>query len=108
MDDAKKKKMMLGVLAVVALGAGAYFTGVFGGDSGGKKAAVGSGPLVKKDSRPTEQPKLVKKQSTKAAPEEKEGVVKKEREEETPGSIERKKKRSDKKDEKKKQSAPAA
>lgn len=108
MDDAKKKKLVLALVAVAALGAGAYFTGFLGGDSGPKKQATNTGPVVRKEGKVKEEAKVTRKEGPKAAPVEKEEVVRKEREEETAASVERKKKRSEKKDEKKKVIAPAA
>lgn len=108
MDDATKKKALLGVLAVAALGAVAYMGGFIGGDSGPKKTAGASGPVERRKTEAKTETKTTRREAPKAAPEEKEEVVRRERDEETEKSVERRKKRTEKKEEKKKVIAPAA
>ena len=109
MADQKKQKVVLGVVAALALGAGAYFF-VLGDSSGPAKNVGASGPVERKKAAATEAPKVARKSDPKAnlpkaevAP-----VERKEREVTEDTSVERKKRRTEKQETKKKNVSPAA
>ena len=107
-DAQKRQKMMLAVVAVLALGAGSYW--YLGRDSGGNKSAViEEGPVQRKAKVASEEPKSMrKKDPKKEIRDEPTTVERKEREAPDETTVERKKKREDKAKEKKKVITPAA
>jgi len=108
-DEQKRNKVLLAVLAVVALGAGSYW--FLGGESGGpKSAAITGGSIERKQRAAPEATKTVRKvkESKAATRAEPVATERKEREAREEATVERKKKREEKTKEKKKTIAPAA
>lgn len=109
MDAQKKQKVLLGVVAVLALGAGTYYFVLR--DSGTSNQSAGAGgPTARKQVSKKEDNKPARKATSKAnlPKSEPTTVERKEREAVENSGVERKKKRTDKKEEKKKTIAPAA
>ena len=108
MDAQKRQKVMLAVVAVLALGAGSYW--FLGRDSGGNKAAaIEEGPVQRKAKVASDEPVSKRKKDTKKeVRDEPTTVERKEREAPEETTVERKKKREEKTKEKKKVITPAA
>jgi len=108
-DEQKRNKVLLAVLAVVALGAGSYW--FLGGESSGpKSAAITQGSTERKQRAASQETKTVRKVKEPKAATRAEAVAveRKEREAREEPTAERKKKREEKAKEKKKTAAPAA
>jgi len=108
-DEQKKKKVLVAVLAVAGLGAGLVW--YQSGDSGPRKsAAITGGSVERKQRAASEATKTVRKvkESKAATRAEPVAVERKEREAREEATVERKKKREEKTKEKKKTIAPAA
>ncbi len=109
MDEQKRNKVLVAVLAVAALGAGSYW--FLGGESGApKSAAITGGSTERKQRAAPEETKVARKvkepkAATRAEPA---AVERKEREAPEETTVERKKRREEKTKEKKKTLAPAA
>ena len=108
MDAQKRQKVILAVVAVVALGAGSYW--FLGRDSGGDNTVgVSEGTVQRKEKKVQEETTSKRKKDTKAVTrEESKTVERKERAAPEENTAERKKKREDKTKEKKKTISPAA
>lgn len=109
MDQQQKQKLMLGIVAVLALGAGGYYFVLR--DSGeSNQSSVTEGPAERRVRTTTETPETVRKERPKeAAPKEAVAVERREREEEETTEVTRKAKpRSGEKSTKKKEVQPAA
>jgi len=109
MDEQKKQKVLIGVLAVVALGAGGYWFAArdSGGDSGGA-ITLGGGERKERTKTVATERKADRKERTerKSAPRE---VKRKERETVDRSTVSRKKRsRTDRKKVKKESMVPAA
>ena len=77
-DAQKRQKLMLALVAVLALGAGSYW--FLGRDSGGgKSAAIVEGPVVRKEKAVKEEPTKLKKDPKAVTREEAKTVERKER-----------------------------
>jgi hypothetical protein len=106
-DAQKRQKVILAVVAVLALGAGSYW--YLGRDTGGNKAAaITEGPVTRKAKVVSEEPTKRKKEARAVVRDEPVTVERKEREAPEETTVERKKKREDKTKEKKKTITPAA
>ncbi len=109
MDEQKRNKVLVAVLAVAALGAGSYW--FLGGESGAPKAAVVTeGTTERKQRVVTEEAKTTRKvkdpkAATRAEPA---AVERKQREVPDEPTAERKRRREEKTKEKKKTISPAA
>ncbi len=108
MDAQKRQKLLLVVVAVLALGAGSYW--FIGRDSdSGKTAAMVEGPVARKERAAVQDNKSRRNKETKTAVREEPAVVeRKEREAPDDNTVKRKEKREDKTKEKKKAMTPAA
>ncbi len=109
MDDQKKKKMLLALVAVGVLGAGSYYF-VLRGDESSAKDFTKAVPTERKKSEKVAETKTDKRKAPKATKEEVEKAPseRKERAEAEDTVSERKKKRIEKQETKKKTLAPAA
>ena len=108
-DSEKRQKLMLVVVAVLALGAGSYW--YLGRDSGGGKSAKPIDGVVERKQRaaPKEDPSARRKTEAKPATRQEPATVeRKEREAPEDNTVDRKKRREDKTKEKKKTLSPAA